>query len=206
MAEAVTTAAWCSWLTEQHAAVDILMLLICRSYFAIFGNLFGFKNFGKLVAADNIFNSLFGLLQVRRWLCFTGAWGLSSLEPCLPSCCLLPRCAVPADKPGPSQRLHCHQHRPSCGPPAAVPVCLLHVPLGELRSGADPVCQPSAGWDCIAFWVQWFWALAFAFGCNGSGHWQAAMAAIKDGRDARPPPRTPAQSRRPLEGEELEER
>ena len=35
------------------------------SYFAIFGNLFGFKNFGKLVAADNIFNSLFGLLQVR---------------------------------------------------------------------------------------------------------------------------------------------
>ena len=37
-----------------------------RSYFAIFGNLFGFKNFGKLVAADNIFNSLFGLLQVRH--------------------------------------------------------------------------------------------------------------------------------------------
>lgn len=33
------------------------------SYFAIFGNLFGFKNFGKLVAADNIVNSLFGLLQ-----------------------------------------------------------------------------------------------------------------------------------------------
>lgn len=40
-----------------------------RSYFAIFGNLFGFKNFGKLVAADNIFNSLFGLLQVRH--CWT---------------------------------------------------------------------------------------------------------------------------------------
>jgi hypothetical protein len=34
------------------------------SYFAIFGNLFGFKNFGKLVATDNVCNSLFGLLQV----------------------------------------------------------------------------------------------------------------------------------------------
>jgi hypothetical protein len=42
----------------------------CCSYFAIFGNLFGFKNFGKLVAADNIFNSLFGLLQVGR----KGSW------------------------------------------------------------------------------------------------------------------------------------
>lgn len=38
-----------------------------RSYFAIFGNLFGFKNFGKLVAADNIFNSLFGLLQASAF-------------------------------------------------------------------------------------------------------------------------------------------
>ena len=33
------------------------------SYFAIFGALFGFKNFGKLVAIDNTFNGLFGLLQ-----------------------------------------------------------------------------------------------------------------------------------------------
>ena len=46
---------------EQRIAVYLQRL---RSYFAIFGNLFGFKNFGKLVAADNIFNSLFGLLQV----------------------------------------------------------------------------------------------------------------------------------------------
>lgn len=33
------------------------------SYFAIFGALFGFRNFGKLVAIDNSFNGLFGLLQ-----------------------------------------------------------------------------------------------------------------------------------------------
>lgn len=33
------------------------------SYFAIFGALFGFKNFGRLVAIDNTFNGLFGLLQ-----------------------------------------------------------------------------------------------------------------------------------------------
>ena len=34
-----------------------------RSYFAIFGALFGFRNFGRLVAVDNLFNGLFGLLQ-----------------------------------------------------------------------------------------------------------------------------------------------
>lgn len=34
------------------------------SYFAIFGALFGFRNFGRLVAIDNTFNGLFGLLQV----------------------------------------------------------------------------------------------------------------------------------------------
>jgi len=33
------------------------------SYFAIFGALFGFRNFGKLVAIDNSFNGIFGLLQ-----------------------------------------------------------------------------------------------------------------------------------------------
>lgn len=33
------------------------------SYFAIFGALFGFRNFGKLVAIDNTFNGLVGLLQ-----------------------------------------------------------------------------------------------------------------------------------------------
>lgn len=35
------------------------------SYFAIFGALFGFRNFGKLVAIDNTFNGLVGLLQVH---------------------------------------------------------------------------------------------------------------------------------------------
>ncbi|KAL4450614.1 hypothetical protein ABPG77_000970, partial [Micractinium sp. CCAP 211/92] len=52
----------------QVQVVTIITWMIARffmysSYFAIFGNLFGFKNFGKLVAADNIVNSLFGLLQ-----------------------------------------------------------------------------------------------------------------------------------------------
>ena len=34
------------------------------SYYAIFGALFGFKNFGKMVAVDNTVNGLFGLLQL----------------------------------------------------------------------------------------------------------------------------------------------
>lgn len=34
------------------------------SYFAIFGALFGFTNFGKMVAIDNTFNGLVGLLQL----------------------------------------------------------------------------------------------------------------------------------------------
>lgn len=39
------------------------------SYFTIFGVLFGFKNFGKMVAIDNTFNGLFGLLQLPvSWL------------------------------------------------------------------------------------------------------------------------------------------
>ena len=36
------------------------------SYFAIFGALFGFRNFGRLLAIDNTFNGLFGLLQAGR--------------------------------------------------------------------------------------------------------------------------------------------
>lgn len=48
--------------------VTILIWMTARffmyaSYFAIFGALFGFRNFGRLVAVDNIFNGLFGLLQ-----------------------------------------------------------------------------------------------------------------------------------------------
>ena len=34
------------------------------SYYSIFGALFGFKNFGKMMAIDNTFNGLFGLLQL----------------------------------------------------------------------------------------------------------------------------------------------
>ena len=37
-----------------------------RSYFAIFGALFGFRNFGRLLAIDNTFNGLFGLLQASN--------------------------------------------------------------------------------------------------------------------------------------------
>ena len=49
-------------------AFTLVIWMIARffmysSYFAIFGALFGFKNFGKLVAIDNTFNGLFGLLQ-----------------------------------------------------------------------------------------------------------------------------------------------
>ncbi|PSC74625.1 Large neutral amino acids transporter small subunit 4 [Micractinium conductrix] len=52
----------------QVQVLTIITWMIARffmysSYFAIFGNLFGFKNFGKLVATDNVVNSLFGLLQ-----------------------------------------------------------------------------------------------------------------------------------------------
>ena len=38
--------------------------MLYSSYFAIFGALFGFTNFGKIVAIDNTFNGLVGLLQL----------------------------------------------------------------------------------------------------------------------------------------------
>lgn len=49
-------------------AITLVVWMVARffmysSYFAIFGGLFGFRNFGKLVAIDNTFNGLFGLLQ-----------------------------------------------------------------------------------------------------------------------------------------------
>jgi hypothetical protein len=49
-------------------SVTLIVWMLARffmysSYFAIFGALFGFRNFGKLVAIDNTFNGLFGLLQ-----------------------------------------------------------------------------------------------------------------------------------------------
>ena len=45
------------------------------SYFAIFGALFGFKNFGRMVAIDNTFNGLIGILQLPlAW------WGVGGLR------------------------------------------------------------------------------------------------------------------------------
>lgn len=48
--------------------------MLYSSYFAIFGALFGFQNFGKMVAIDNTFNGLVGLLQLP----FT-YWALNGL-------------------------------------------------------------------------------------------------------------------------------
>ncbi len=50
-------------------AVTIILWTMARfflyaSYFTIFGVLFGFKNFGKMVAVDNVVNGLFGALRV----------------------------------------------------------------------------------------------------------------------------------------------
>ena len=38
--------------------------MLYSSYFAIFGALFGFTNFGKMVSIDNTVNVLVGLLQL----------------------------------------------------------------------------------------------------------------------------------------------
>jgi MFS family permease len=54
------------WLWIQSITLIVWMVarfFMYSSYFAIFGGLFGFRNFGKLVAIDNTFNGLFGLLQ-----------------------------------------------------------------------------------------------------------------------------------------------
>ena len=45
------------------------------SYFTIFGALFGFRNFGRMVAIDNTVNGLFGLLQLPLT-----SWGLHGLR------------------------------------------------------------------------------------------------------------------------------
>ena len=45
------------------------------SYFAIFGALFGFTNFGRMVAIDNTVNGLVGLLQLPL-----ATWGLTGLH------------------------------------------------------------------------------------------------------------------------------
>ncbi len=51
--QAVTLIVWCAG-----------RYFLYSSYYAIFGALFGFKNFGKMVAVDNTVNGLFGLLQL----------------------------------------------------------------------------------------------------------------------------------------------
>jgi hypothetical protein len=60
-----------------------------RSYFAIFGALFGFRNFGRLVAIDNTFNGLIGLLQVE--LAFLALHSASSH---VTSRCVQPACGL----------------------------------------------------------------------------------------------------------------
>ena len=50
-------------------AVTIVLWTMARfflyaSYFTIFGVLFGFKNFGKMVAVDNVVNGLFGAVRL----------------------------------------------------------------------------------------------------------------------------------------------
>ena len=54
------------------------------SYFAIFGALFGFKNFGRMVAIDNTFNGLIGILQLPlAWWGVGGLHGNFTLINCL---------------------------------------------------------------------------------------------------------------------------
>ena len=123
---------------EQRIAVYLQRL---RSYFAIFGNLFGFKNFGKLVAADNIFNSLFGLLQVGpvSCQCLCAAVNGAAVVNALSFFIWMPPGAVPPHPRGVESQLHVDQHLASRGRSAAFHVCVLHVPLGELRPSPNSV-------------------------------------------------------------------
>lgn len=69
----------CAWAKHPYAlcaspvcVVQVVTLILWAvgrfmlysSYFAIFGALFGFTNFGKIVAMDNTVNGLVGLLQL----------------------------------------------------------------------------------------------------------------------------------------------
>ncbi|KAK9804317.1 hypothetical protein WJX72_006375 [[Myrmecia] bisecta] len=62
--QVVTLIVWCSQ-----------RFFLYSSYFAIFGALFGFQNFGKMLAVDNTFNGLVGLLQLPLTY-----WGLHGLN------------------------------------------------------------------------------------------------------------------------------
>ncbi len=67
---------------QLHAASQIVTLIVwCAgrfflytSYYSIFGALFGFTNFGRMVAIDNTINGLVGLLQLPLT-----NWGLHGL-------------------------------------------------------------------------------------------------------------------------------
>ncbi len=61
--------------------------MLYSSYFAIFGALFGFTNFGKMVAVDNTFNGLVGLLQLPfTYWALHGLNGDFTLINCLQVC------------------------------------------------------------------------------------------------------------------------
>ncbi|KAL3151740.1 hypothetical protein ABBQ38_012718 [Trebouxia sp. C0009 RCD-2024] len=65
--------------------------MLYSSYFAIFGALFGFTNFGKIVAIDNTFNGLVGLLQLPfTYWALHGLGGNFTLLNCLQIVVLLP--------------------------------------------------------------------------------------------------------------------
>jgi len=130
--------------------------LLYTSYFAIFGALFGFRNFGRMVAIDNTVNGLVGLLQVRR-----RAGGemeevereraaLASLSPFLLS--ILTHSA-PAHHLGPARPgRQLHGHQPAAGHLPSAPVRLLlgHASVGDDRPrphppgrGGGPADQPA---------------------------------------------------------------
>lgn len=80
----------------QLQVVTLILWAIGRfflysSYFAIFGALFGFTNFGKMVAIDNTFNGLVGLLQLPfTYWALHGLGGNFTLINCLQIVVLMP--------------------------------------------------------------------------------------------------------------------
>lgn len=105
-----------------------------RSYFAIFGALFGFRNFGRLVAIDNTFNGLFGLLQVGRQSTMV-AQGSMQMGCCAFSCTRV--CRQFASPFGLLQ----------AGPAKPVPFpCIFRLPLGRQQLRCLP--QASSGEYC----------------------------------------------------------
>jgi hypothetical protein len=63
-AQIVTLIVWCAG-----------RFFLYTSYYSIFGALFGFTNFGRMLAIDNTVNGLFGLLQLPLT-----NWGLHGLH------------------------------------------------------------------------------------------------------------------------------